>query len=92
MQRHQPGQPMRLERPRPLQDELVVAGELAANVDQAFSVAPKQNALRTSRQGGIAVTPAHHGIQFSALLDRQHGSLYASISGSNASGFNDSVD
>ena len=58
MQRHQLGQPMRLERPRPLQDELVVAGELAANVDQAFSVAPKHNAPCTARQGGIAVTPS----------------------------------
>jgi hypothetical protein len=92
MQRHQPSQPLRLERRSPLGDELVVAGQLAANIDSAFSVTPKHNAARSARQGSITVTPAHHGIQFSALFDRQHGSLHASISGSNAADFNDSVD
>jgi hypothetical protein len=38
------------------------------------------------------VALAHDGIEFSALFARQHGSLHASLSGDNASDFNDSVD
>src|SRR5207247_10116386 len=92
MQRHQSSQPLRLERRSPFRDELVVAGEFAADIDSTFPIAPKHNAPRPARQSGIAVTPAHHSIQFSALFDRQHGSLHAPISGSNASDFNDSLD
>jgi hypothetical protein len=76
----------------PLGDELVVAGKPTATIDTAFAFAPKHNTLRPARQGGVGVTPAHHSIQFSALLHRQHGSLPVSIYGSNASEFNDSVD
>jgi hypothetical protein len=69
------------ERRSPLRNELVVAGELAANIDSACLIAPKHNAPRSTRQGRIAVTLAHHSIQFSTLLERQHGSLHSSIAG-----------
>ena len=61
-------------------------------IGSAIAVAPKRSAARAARQGSIAVTLAHYGIEFSALFNRQHGSLHASISGCNTSDFNDSVD
>jgi len=92
MQRDQSGEPLRLERRCPPGDELVVAGKLASNVDPTLCVAPKQHAPRSARQRSAAMTPAHHGIQFSALLACQHESLHAPPLEGYASDFNDSID
>ncbi|MCL1559017.1 hypothetical protein, partial [Xanthomonas nasturtii] len=69
-----------------------VAGKLSAYVDSTFSIAPKHNTPRAAHQSGVAVTIAHHRLQFSTLLDRQLRSLHDTLTGDQASDFNDSVD
>ncbi len=91
MQRDQSGESLRLERRCPPGDELVVAGKLASNVDSTLSVAPKQHAPRSARQGSTAMTPAHHGVQFSALFACQLDSLHASLLEGHASDLKDSI-
>ena len=49
MQRDQSGESLHLERRCPPGDKLVIAGELASNVDPTLSVAPKQHAPRARR-------------------------------------------
>ena len=92
VQRHQPRQALLVERRGPTRDERVVAAELGSNIDAALSVGPQQHTARPTRQRRIAVSLAHHGVQFTALFTRQHRSLYAPLSAGNASVFNDSVD
>ena len=92
MQRYQSGKPPGLERRRPLGDELVIAGELASDVDSPLCLTPKQHAPRPARKSGVTAPLAHHGVQFPALFTRQHRSLHTSPSEDNASDFNDSVD
>jgi hypothetical protein len=92
MQRHQPGQPLKLKCPRPAGHEAVVAGELGSDVHAPLPIGPQQHATRTPRQGGTAVTLADHRLEFVALLLGQLHSVHALQHGAYTADFNASVD
>jgi len=58
---------------RPARDELVVAGQLGADVHAPFAIGPQQRTARSASQCRVTVSLAHHRFEFLALFAGQKG-------------------